>query len=394
MATERDRRYGKKRAPLDLRGSGDEQGINALWAGIGGGLSDLGRGLGNAASDAGDWLAGRAPTTKAGSQVFGPDRGKGPGGQNTNGELIRMRNRQTADRLRQQQEAQTAGLEEPKSILDFLAQAQGLLGGGAGGAAGVNYDPLRAAARERFSTGNAQLEAMHRQLANSISAQAGSIGQNYDQGAAAYNQNAAQAADVIGDAYQSARDQQTRQLNQLGIQDSALVNAARGTDAAGDQANAIANVEQNRAANVGANEAARQSGLAQNASAVSAAGLAGAQAQGRLQAELNQLLAQYDVAEQEQNASLASRGGQDIQQALSIAQLLQEDFNSRLPQQPTFDQQIDLEKLAIDRLKAMGSGRTLQDALGDIGQLQQVAKQQGIPEDRFSEWAKLVLGAV
>lgn len=394
VSTGQTKKYGngKRRAPLDWRARGDEEGFSAFLAGIGGGISDLGRGLGNTASDIGDFFASRPASTKAGSQVFGPDRGQP--GSSDRGELLRMRNRATADRLRQQ-ESQVAGEEEqgPMGILDFLAQAQGLLGPGAG-AERVSYDPMRAAARGRFSEGDAKLEAMYRQLGQSIAGQAASIGANYDRGAEGLNQNASQAADVVGDAYQSARDMQTRQLQQLGIQDSALVNAARGTDAAGDQAMALSNIEQNRAANVGANEAARQSGLAQNASHVSAAGLAGAEQRGRLQAELNQLLSQYDVAEQEQNAALASQGGPDVREALSIAQLLQEDYNSRLPQQPTFDQQIDLERLAIDRLKAMGSGRTLQDAIGDINTLQSLAKQQGVPEDRFSDWAKLVLGAV
>ena len=359
------KKYGT--SPLDGRGNGEEKGVAALWAGLTGGLSDLGRGIGNTASDIGDFFASRPSTTKAGSQVFGPDRGAKPGAGNPNGELIRMNNRANADRLRQQQSS-AAQLEEPKSILDFLAQAQGLLGGGSAGG-GVNYDPLRAAARGRFTEGDAKLEAMYRQLANSIGGQASSIGQNYDTGAAALNQNAAQGQNTIEAAYDSARDAQTRQLQQLGIQDAAAVTASRGTDAAGDQAAALSGIEQNRAANVGANEAARQSGLAQNASSVSAAGLAGAEQRGRLSAELNQLLAEYDVAEQGQNAQLQSRA-QDPSQALSIAQLLQEDYNGRLPQEPSFDQQIDLEKLALQRLK-----------------------QQGIPEDRFSDWAKLVLGA-
>lgn len=384
-------KYGKKKAPYDWRGNGKEQGINALFAGIGGGLSDLGRGLINTASDAGDWLAGRAPTTKAGSAVFGEDRGSAPGSSNANGELIRMTNRANADRLRQQ-ESQAAQLEEPKGILDFLAQAQGLLGGGVEQQR-VSYDPLRAAARGRFTEGDARLEAMYRQLAESIGAQAGSINQNYTTGAENLNTNAAQGQNTIEAAYDAARDAQTRQLQQLGIEDAAAVTASRGTDAAGDQAAAVSGIEQNRAANVGANEAARQSGLAQNATAVSAAGLAGAEQRGRLSQQLAQLLGEYDVAEQQQNSQLQSRA-QDPSQALSIAQLLQEDYNGRLPQAPTFDQQIDLEKLALQRLKQQGSGRTLNDALGDVTQLQQVAKQQGIPEDRFSEWAKLVLGAM
>lgn len=387
----------KKRSPLDLRGNGKEQGINALWAGIGGGLSDLGRGLGNTASDFGDFLAGRGPSTKAGSQVFGPDRGQKPGGGSEREDLIRATNRANADRLRQQESATAALNEEPLGILDFLQQAQGLIGGGEGGGVErVSYDPLRQAARGRFTEGDAKLEAMYRQLQNSIGAQSGTIASNYDSGAQALNQNAAQGQNTIGDAYQAARDAQTRQLQQLGIGDAAAVIASNGTDAGDEQAAALAGVEQNRAANVGANEAAKQAGLTQNASHVSAAGLAGAEQRGRLQSELSQLLGEYDVAEQQQNAQLqqASRArSQDPTQALSIAQMLQEDHNSRLPQAPSFDQQIDLERLAIDRLKAMGSGRTLQDALGDIGQLQTVAKQQGIPEDRFSEWAKMVLAA-
>jgi hypothetical protein len=359
-------------------------GLSDIGAQLANFMNDSARNVGNFASTAGSFLSSnRQPAAGGGFGDYLVGRG-------ADSPVSPMRRRgETVQRLQQQEEQAEEGTQ--LGILDFLAQAQGLMGGAGGG--GVNYDPLRQAARGRFTEGDAKLEAMYRQLADSIGAQAGTIASNYDAGAAGLNQNAAQAQSTIGDAYEAARAAQTRQLQQLGIGDAAGVIASEGTDAGAEQARALANVEQNRAANVGANEAAKQSGLAQNASHVSAAGLAGAEQRGRLQAELNQLLGEYDVAEQTQNAQLASRA-QDPTQALSIAQMLQEDYNSRQPQAPTFDQQLDLERLAIERLKAMGSGRTLQDALGEVTQLQQVAKQQGIPEDRFSDWAKLVLGAV
>lgn len=360
-------------------------GLSDIGAQLANFMNDSARNAGNLASSAGSFLtSNKEPGAGGGFGDYlvgrGADPKKRPG--KIRGGAV--------ERLDQQNDMAEEGAQ-PLGILDFLAQAQSLMGGDSGG--GVNYDPLRSAARGRFSEGDAKLEAMYRQLAASIGAQAGTIGQNYDAGAAALNQSAQQGQGTINDAYQGARNAQSRQLQQLGIQDAAGVIASEGTDPAAEQAMAVSNLEQNRAANVGANEAARQAGLTQNASHVSAAGLAGAEQRGRLQSELNQRLGEYDVAEQTQNAQLAQQRN-DPSQSLSIAQMLQEDHNSRLPQGPNFDQQIDLERLAIDRLKAMGSQRTLQDALGEITQLQQVAKQQGIPEENFSDWAKLVLGAV
>lgn len=377
---------GARRAPLDGRGSGNEQGFAGWWSGITGGLSDLGRGFGNAITDAGDFIASRPATTKGGSQIFGPDKAPSKGRRGSGGTFGAPT---PQERLQQQEQ----GAAQQLGLLDFLQQALDLGAGGAGGGGGVDYNPLREAARGRYSQGNARLEAMYRQLADSIAGQAGTIGSNYDSAGQGYNQNAQQAQSTINDAYQASRDAQSRQFQQLGIQDAAAVLAAQGGNAAADQANAVSGIEQNRAAVTNQNEAAKQAALAQNASHVSAAGLAGAEQRGRLQAELNQLLGEYDVAEQTQNAQLAARGGRDIGNALQVAQMLQEDYNSRLPQAPTFDQQLDLEKLAIERLKAMGSGRTLQDALNDVMQLQQYATSNNIPEDRFSEFAKLVLGA-
>lgn len=314
----RPKRMPSGRAPFDWRDS-KAQGLSGFLAGIGGGLSDLGRGAGNMASDLGDWLGSRPQTTKAGSQVFGADRGGAQReGFNAAGEQARMNNRAAADRLSALGDEEEFGEEDeyqPLSLAEALARAMQMLPGGGG----VNYDPQREAARSRASENDARLEAMYRQLQGSYAADAPTIAASYDQATESTNEATDQGVTNINNAYDKARADQTAQLAALGIEDAAAVIAGAGQSATVDQADAVSNLEQNRGANVNELTANKQSAGTYNTRIGQAAGLEGNLQRAVNQSRLQQLLADIDAEEQGQNAQLA---GQNRSAAMSLAESL------------------------------------------------------------------------
>ncbi len=340
-------------APLDWR-SKDGEGIASWWNGIAGGVSDLGRGVGNAASDLGDFFAGRAPTTKAGSQVFGPDTGQSGVDR---GEVIRARNRVAADRQRmaeQQAMQEQANQPSPTSFIEYLKQALGLLGDGSGGGIpSVNYDPQREALRRNTAEGDANVANMYLALQRQFADAVPVVQANTDQTKAALNQTADSAQQNVAQSNSAIRTEQSRQLADLGIEDALTNLITSGNNQARDQALASSGIEASRANQLGTVDTTGQAAEEFTRSLGNTAGLEGGEKRAALQRNLIQGLAEIDAQEQQQNAGIAaqnasSRGG-SFTQAMNLAQILSgEDPNSYASQAQSAQQQWENDMAAAE----------------------------------------------
>lgn len=314
------------RAPLDFRTQQRDPGIGGLLQTLMGGFSDVGRGAMNFGSDVGDFLFSRpAGTSQFGSRLFGPDMPGSPS-FNARQELIQKRNRQTADRqyIGSRPMGQGVDLFPPPgdmgpmgngmSFADYLRQALDMLGN-----QGVNYDPQRNALRTNAAQANDIIASIYAGLQQrfadsgpAITARYGDAGQNIDL-------NTAQAKNAVDSSNTAIRDEQTRQLNALGIQD-AIANVA--PQQAADQANAVAAIERSGQIAGNANTNYGTAAATYNDENGKTAGMEGAGKQALLQMNLLSALANVDAREQEDNASLAANRQNS---ALSIAQLLMEN---------------------------------------------------------------------
>lgn len=221
---------------------------------------------------------------------------------------------------------------KPMEFSDYLALAQQYLDQSGSGA--PDYSAIEQALQQHALESDAKLAAMYKQLHGSIDSDAPTIAGQYDQAAASINQNADQASGNVNGAYQASRDDQTRQLEALGIQDAARVLASNGGNAAADQAHAVGNIEQNR--QVGADQTALNKGSAldYNTNIGNASSLAGSEARGSIQGQLMDALAQIALKKSEAQ-------GQSGQSAISLAMQLQDRSGSG---QPTAQDQQDFAK--------------------------------------------------
>lgn len=222
------------------------------------------------------------------------------------------------------------------SFEDALRQAEGLIGGGGGG---TDYSAIENTLRKNTGEADARLEAMYRQLRGSIDQDAPQIAATHDEAISGVNAATDAGVSNINNAYNSTRDEQTRQLQALGIGDAAAVLAQNG-NAAADQAGAVTGLETNRGANVNqltANKAAAQT---YNTNIGNAAGLEGNLQRAALQQGLadrlaemqTQRSAEQDNSRQEQLAlamQLYDRNGSEVnaqREGLNEQQNAYQDF--------------------------------------------------------------------
>lgn len=201
-----------------------------------------------------------------------------------------------------------------------------------GGGGGVDRSPYDAA--------GAKIAAMYRQLEGSYGADAEKLKAIFDQAASDYAANAASAQANIGSAYSGSQAERMRQLQALGIEESAAV---VGDAATRDRANALSNVARMLEATQGRNTGYRE-----------AASTLNQQMQGvaRLQAAAQQAAIEQAYAKAAANA--ASSGGIDMGDAISIArqQMAEQDkqLKALTPQQGYGYSDVDaLYKLAESR---------------------------------------------
>lgn len=191
-----------------------------------------------------------------------------------------------------------------------------------GGTSGVDFDPLQNEARGRGAEYDARLNAMYNQLQSSMRQDGEGVQQSY-QGALDQNsQRTDQAQQSVQGASDAAAQRNLQQLQALGIGEAAGNIVAEGRDLNSDTARAVQEAEargQISGENLAQNQ---QSAAALNNSLVGAAGLEGNLQRARVQSELGNLLAQYDVQEQEANQAAQQ---QSLSQAMSLAGALTDD---------------------------------------------------------------------
>ena len=207
----------------------------------------------------------------------------------------------------------------PKTLLDYINEANGL---GLGGGGGTNYDALSGQLRTNGAQGDAKLQAMYDQLSRSVAAEAPAIRQNYAGTGASITQNATDANNMVQQSYNSTRDAQTKQLAALGIGDAAGVLASNGGLAARDQSMASSSIAQKQQAALDSNAAHSASAVQYNTGVGNAAQLAGTEARSALQRQLSTKLAELESAK----ASAKTSGARNAFN--SALQLMQMDPNN------------------------------------------------------------------
>lgn len=215
-----------------------------------------------------------------------------------------------------QKGAYQGGAQDPEMTLaDYLAMASQLIGGGGG----VNFDPQRQTARQNAAENDSRLEAMYRQLRGSIDADAPVLQQAY-QGAidstAANNTNAQAQAQAATD---SANARNNEVLANLGIEQAAGNIIQNGTDLNSQTAQRIGDMATRGQAAGDRLVSNQATALQHNTNIGNAAGLEGNLQRAANQAKLNALLAEIDMEEQQQNASLADNR---FSQQMGMAQQL------------------------------------------------------------------------
>ena len=245
--------------------------------------------------------------------------------------------RRFQDQSRATQETQV--VEEPAAT-DWLAEAMGILGGG------PDYSAYRASLEDMVlnpeSGLSPRLQAMYNQLAEQAGANQQQIADIY--GGATENVGSVYdtSAGNVSDAFTSAQQQAADQMARLGIEQAAGQVIPQ---AAGRQASALAALEQGRAGGLSALER-------YGASSGDFASQMGQAAQQR-GVEQNEFLLGALQRQLAESLGMEAQGAYDARlRAPGLARDLFEASQIGQPQGPTFDQQIALERLALDQGQA------------------------------------------
>lgn len=251
----------------------------------------------------------------------------------------------------------------PGTYESFLRQAQNILGG----PQTVSYDPLRQNARSNASDYDAKIGAMYNQLVNSIKGDAPAIQQNYQTGINDSSARATQTQGTIQNASDAAAAKNEETLKNLGLGEAAGNIVAQGRDINTDTARAVADSAQRQQV-VGDQIGQRQTAsVAHNTNLAGAAGLEGTEQRSRIQSELANLLAQYDVQEQAANQQAQQNY---LSQQSSLAQALLGDAWNRQNYQDELSKYLYEQQAAANRPSGAQVGmnvlRQLQAAYPDL----------------------------
>lgn len=224
------------------------------------------------------------------------------------------------------------------SFQDALAQAQAMMGSQGGGGytelSAPSWDPMREAAKSRFSENDAKVQAMYAQLADRVRTEdAQAIRDTYADARGDVKQDTDDAVSIMSDANANASQQNADVLKALGLDQAQADIIAKGTDANTAVAQDIADAgERGRSAQTALAEK-QAAALDENTSMAGVYGLQGAEARDSLRMQLAQLLAGYDMDEQSaklqvdsENASRAASAQQNsLSQMMSLAGQLNSD---------------------------------------------------------------------
>lgn len=210
-------------------------------------------------------------------------------------------------------------------LQSFLSQAMAILGGGEE-LPGVNYDPLRANARNQSQEYDARLAAMYNQLQNSMRQDGTALQGSYQTAIDDTAQRAQQSQESIQGAGEAASAANMQQLQALGLGEAAGNAVSEGRDLNTQLAGAIQEAAARGQIAGDQLQSNQQSAVQANNGLVGAAGLEGNLQRSRVQSELAQLLAQYDMEEQQANQQVAAQNAQSrnsaMGQGLNLAQAL------------------------------------------------------------------------
>lgn len=211
--------------------------------------------------------------------------------------------------------AQPQSPEEPqKTLADYLAMAQEIVGGNVGGGPavipGVNFDPQRNTLRQNASENDSRLEAMYRQLRGSIDADAPVLKQGYQQAIDATGARTQAAQTQTQAASDAAADRNMEVLRNLGIEEAQGNIIQQGTDLASQTARQVAD-QASRGQIAGDQlQSNQQTAIQHNTNIGNAAGLEGNLQRAQNQAKLQALLSQIDMEEQTTNAGINAQNAQ------------------------------------------------------------------------------------
>lgn len=261
-------------------------------------MGNLGSAFGAQASGGGGGGVGGArkavnnkPRANRGGKSFTQNNNKKMG-DTMNGILGNLDKVRQSTMPREQEADPVQELMRRMSFEDALRQAEGLIGGGGGG---TDYSAIENTLRKNTGEADSRLEAMYRQLRGSIDQDAPQIAATHDQAISGVNAATDAGVSNINNAYNSTREEQTRQLAALGIGDAAAVLAQNG-NAAADQAGAVTGLETNRGANVNQLQSNKAAAQTYNTNIGNAAGLEGNLQRAALQQGLADKLAEISTA--------------------------------------------------------------------------------------------------
>lgn len=275
--------------------------------------------------------------------------------------------------------------EQMKSFAEYLAQANSMAG------KGPDFSGLINQARQDASRGDARLAAMYSQLQNSYAADAPKIQGNYDASLAAQKQNAQQAQTDTRQGFENARQGQTEQFKQLGIQEAAGVLAANGAQAARDQSIANSNIATNAAAGENQTSQNRAAALTYNTQIGQAAGAEGASQRATLAQKLAQRIAEIQQQQAEASAQFEQN---NVGLASTLADFDNAQAQRRMAGMPSVEDDLKNQLLAqqimAQQLRNQNFGAAV-DPKASYAQAQKAAQQAGYDpsdEERMSAFLK------
>ncbi len=218
-----------------------------------------------------------------------------------------------------------------KSFADYLAVAQQLLGSGSSSAATPDLSVFANQASQvqgQAADADSKLAAMYSALQNNFNSQAPGIAAQYKAASNDLAANSDQAASSVNKGYASAEASLAAQLKKQGIGDAMQVIANHGTSLQGDQAQANANIQQDKAATLNHNTGDGQAALTYNKGVSNAAQLAGGEARATNQLNLQKLLGSIDSQKAAAQLSAQNAATSNAPSASAISDLAQQLFQN------------------------------------------------------------------
>lgn len=275
-------------------------------------------------------------------------------------------------RARATQPLDEAQLPQGRSYTEILNELFDTLGGIGSEVPRVSYDPQRQTTRENADFARRSIGSVYDQLGEEIGLSNKRVGGAYDESRENLTQSGNEAVNATRSAFDAAQADQSRMLQELGIQDVIAQTIEEGRDLGGQGAQAVSDISQN----VAADQAYNTQQQASAGEYGERLGVAGETARSTNLAGLERLLAQrlgeIDAAEAEANANA---GWQSAFAPTDLADIAMQLFESEQGQaQSALDrlyEQYQMEQEAQtggdDPLEYLRRAQAVNDALVQSG---------------------------